>query len=148
MNRQVIPAAGLLCTMGVAAYMIAQLSAQTAATVTGDFTNAATAEVRDSQGRTVLHGPFAAVEEDDDDTERKAALKPTGIDADATGEAEVEFAKSGTVTTQEIEFAVKGLEPGTTLTFVIDGQVVATATVDRRGGASVDLDVRMPGAAR
>lgn len=146
-QKQIIPIAGLVATMGLAAYMVVQLSAQTPATLTGDFTNAAVAEVRDAQSRTVLQGQFAAVEEEDDDTERKAALKPTGVDADASGEAEVEFAKTGTVTAQEIEFSAKGLEPGATFTFVVDGQVVATATADRRGNADVELDVKLPGAA-
>jgi hypothetical protein len=147
-QRQMIPIAGLIGTMGLAAYMVVQLNAQTPANLTGDFTNAAVAEVRDAQARTVLQGQFAAVAEEDDDTERKAALKPSGADPDASGEAEVEFAKSGNVTTQEVEFSVKGLEPGAQFTFVIDGQVVATVTADKRGHAEAELDVKMPGAAR
>ena len=147
-QRQMIPLAGLIGTMGLAAYMVVQLNAQAPATVTGDFTNAAVAEVRDAQSRTVLQGQFAAVAEEDDDTERKAPLKPSSVDGGASGEAEVEFAKSGSVTTQEVEFSVKGLEPGAKLTFVIDGQVIATVTADKRGNAGVELDVKMPGAAQ
>jgi len=143
MKRQWIAFAGLLATMGAAAFFVVQLAAQSPATVTGDFTNAAVAEVRDAQSRTVLQGQFAEVQEEDDDTERKAALKPTGIDADARGEAEVEFAKSGAVTTQEIEFSVSGLDPGATFTFVIDGQTIATVTADKRGEAKTELDVKM-----
>ena len=90
----------------------------------------------------MLQGQFEHTEDDDDDTERKATLKPTGIDADAAGEAEVEFAKSAP-TAQEVEFSVRGLPPGTALAFVIDGQQVATATTDQRGRAEVELDVRM-----
>jgi hypothetical protein len=146
-HKQVIPIVGLIGTMGLAAYMVVQLTAQTPAAVAGDFTNAAVAEVRDAQSRTVLQGQFVAVEEDDDDNERKATLKPSGVDADASGEAEVEFAKSGTVTTQEIEFSTKGLEPGGKFTFVIDGQVIATVTADRSGNAEAELDVKMTGAA-
>jgi hypothetical protein len=145
-NKQMIPIAGLIGTMGLAAYMVVQLNAQTS-NVTGDFTNAAVAEVRDAQSRTVLQGQFVAVEEEDDDSERKATLKPTGVDADASGEAEVEFAKTSKVTTQEIELLAKGLEPGARFTFVVDGQVLATATADRRGNVEVELDVKMPGAA-
>ena len=143
MKRQWIALAGLFATMAAAAAMVVQLVAQSSAGVTGDFTNATVAEVRDAQSRTVLQGQFAAVEEDDDDTERKAPLKPTGIDPDATGEAEVEFAKTGTVTTQEIEFSAKGLEPGATFTFVIDGQTIATVTADRRGQAKTELEVKL-----
>jgi hypothetical protein len=45
------------------------------------------------------------------------------VDADATGEAEVEF--------------------GSVLRFLIDGTEVATVTVDARGRAEVELDVPM-----
>jgi len=143
MKRQWIPIAGLFATMGVAAYMVVHVRAQAPATVTGDFRNAAVAEVRDAQSRTVLQGQFAAVEEEDDDTERKAPLKATGVDADASGEAEVEFAKTGTVTTQEVEFSAKGLEPGATFNFVIDGQTIATVTADRRGQAKAELEIKL-----
>jgi hypothetical protein len=144
-KRQMIPIAGLLATAAVAIYMVVQLSAQTASQVTGNFTNATRAEVRDAQGQVVLEGQFVAVGEDDDDVERKAALKPTAAGADAGGEAEVEFEKSGAVT-QEVEFSARGLQPGATFTFVIDGQDVATATADQRGRAEVELEVSMPGA--
>lgn len=137
-----ISLAGLLATMGAAAYMVVQLSAQSPS-VTGNFTNAAVAEVRDAQSRTVLQGQFATVEEEDDDVERKAPLKGTAIDADASGEAEVEYAKDGPVTTQEVEFSAKGLEPGGTFTFVIDGQTIATVTADRQGHAKAELDVKV-----
>jgi hypothetical protein len=143
MKRQWIPLAGLFATMGAAAYLVVQVMAQAPVTVTGDFRNAAVAEVRDAQSRTVLQGQFAAVEEEDDDTERKAPLKPTGVDADASGEAEVEFAKTGNVTTQEVEFSAKGLEPGATFSFVIDGQTIATVTADRRGQAKAELDIKL-----
>ena len=69
----------------------------------------------------MLQGQFVAADEDDDDIERKAVLKPTGIVANAAGEAEVEFAKSAPAE-QEIEFSVSGLQPGAAFTFVIDGR--------------------------
>jgi hypothetical protein len=143
-TRQMIPVTGLLATIGVAVYMVVQLNGQ-AAPPTANLTNAAVAEVRDAQGQAILSGPFQLVEEEDDDVERKAALAPTGVDADATGEAEVEFSKSAPAV-QEVEFSVKNVTPGATLTFVIDGTVVATATADDRGRAEVEVDVRMPGA--
>lgn len=142
-TRQVIPAVGLLATCVAAGYMVVQLSAQTTSP-TGDFTNAALAEVRDAQGQVILSGPFQFVEEDDDDVERKAALAPTGVDADAAGEAEVEF-RTAAQAEQEVEFSVRNVLTGAVLTFVIDGIDVATATADARGRAEVELDVRMPG---
>ena len=74
----------------------------------------------------------------------KRALQPTGVDADAAGDAEVEFAKAAP-TKQEIEFSVRNLQAGVAFTFVIDGIDVATATADRRGRAEVEVDVPLPG---
>ena len=95
----------------------------------------------------MLRGQFAPVEEEDDDVERKAELKPAGSDTDAAGEAEVEFAKASPKT-QEVEFSVRNLQAGAVYTFVIDGTEVATATADKDGRAEVELEVKMPGAAR
>jgi hypothetical protein len=144
-KRQIIPAAGLLGIMGFAAYMVVQLNGQ-AATVTGDFTNAAAAEVRDAQGQVVLRGTFQLIEEEDDDIERKATLTPAGGDADASGEAEVEYTKTAPAD-QEVEFSVRNVAPGGVYTFVIDGADVGSATADGSGRAEVELDVRMPGTA-
>jgi len=137
-----IPVAGLLATLVGAGYMVAPLSGQ-ATTPTGDLTNAAVAEVRDVQGQVLLSGQFQVADEDDDVVERKAVLASTGVDADATGEAEVEFSKDSPAV-QEVEFSVRNVSPGATFTFVIDGVAVATATADARGRAEVELDVRMP----
>lgn len=142
-KRQMIPAAGLLVTMSLAVYMVVQLNGQTSAS-TADLTNAVNAEVRDSQGQALLRGQFVQVDEDDDDVERRAKLEPTGVDADAAGEAEVEYAKAAPAK-QEVEFSVRNLPPGVVLTFVIDGTEVATATADRRGRSRVELDVQFPG---
>jgi hypothetical protein len=143
-KRQMVPIAGLVATIAVAVYMVVQLHAQDTAPA-GNFTNAASAEVRDAQGQVLLHGQFVAADEDDDDVERKAVLKPTGIVSNAAGEAEVEFDKTAPAK-QEIEFSVTGLQAGAVVTFVIDGQEVGSATADKRGKADVELDVRMPGA--
>ena len=143
-NKQLIPVVGLLCTVAMAGYMVAQLNGQATAPA-GDYTNASVAEVRDAQGLIVLRGQFAVAEEEDDDIERKAVLEQTGVDADAAGQAEVEFPKTAP-TVQEVEFAARNLQPGATFTFVIDGQDVATAAADRRGSVEVELEVRLPGA--
>ena len=139
--RKMVPVAGLFAVIGGAGYMVAQLGAQ--ANVTGNFTNAAVAEIRDAQGRAVLQGEFAVSPEDDDDIERKATLKPTGLDADAAGEAEVEWPKAGGP--QEIEFSATGLEPGAKFTCWIDGREIATVTADTKGKAEVALDVKVSG---
>ncbi len=142
-RRQWIPLAGLLATITAAMYMVVQLNAQTPAP-TGDFTNAQTAQVRDASGQIVLQGQFMPPVEEDGGFERVATLGPTGIDADASGEAEVEFDKA-TPTKQEVEFSVTNLAADAALTFVIDGTDVATVTTDRRGRAEVELNVTMPG---
>jgi hypothetical protein len=138
-----IPVAGLFAILGVAAYMVVQLDGQ-AGTLTGNFTNASAAEVRDAQGQVVLNGQFQLVEEDDDDTERKAALAPTGVDADAAGEAEVEFTTTAPAE-QEVEFSIRNVAPGAVYTFVIDGIEVGSATADSRGRAELEVDASMPG---
>ena len=142
-RRQWIPAAGLLATMAFAVYMVVQLSAQAPA-VTGDFSNAAIAEVRDARAQVILTGPFAAAtgeaDEDDDEVERKAELKPTGVDPDAAGEAEVEYAKASPAK-QEVEFSVRNVQPGATYTFVIDGKEIATAAANDKGVAEIELEV-------
>ena len=136
-KRQFIPIAGLIATIALAIYMVAQLDAQTPA-LKGNFSNAAVAEVRDSQGQVILRGQFAAVEEDDDDIERKAMLQPSGSDTDAAGEAEVETS-TNTPSEQEIEFSIRNVEPGMAYTFVIDGKDVGTATTDKRGQAEFEV---------
>ena len=83
--------------------------------------------------------------EEDGGLERRATLTPTGLDADATGEAEIEFKKTAP-TVQEVEFEVKNLNPGSTYTFVVDSTDIASATTNGRGKAKVELDVRMSGA--
>jgi hypothetical protein len=143
-KRQMIPAAGLLATIVAAVYMVVQLNGQTTQPM-ADFTNAALAEVRNAEGQAILSGQFQLVEEEDEDVERKAMLAPTAVDADAAGEAEIEFSKAAPAE-QEVEFTVRNIAPGAVLTFVIDGTEVATATADRRGRAEVEWDVRMPGA--
>jgi hypothetical protein len=144
MNRlQWIPIAGLLATMAVAVYMVVQLSAQSASVQAGDFRNAAVAEVQDAQGQVLLRGRFELIEEEDDDTERKAPLEPTGADTDAYGEAEVEYSNTNPAE-QEVEFSIRNVTPDATYTFVIDGEVVGTATADQKGRAEFDRDVKAP----
>jgi hypothetical protein len=142
-RRQWIPFGGLFVTIAVAVYFVIRLEAQVPVP-TGDFTSAAMAQVRDSQGYVVLEGPFMGPVEEDGNLERRARLVPAGADTDAAGEAEVEFAKTGPVQ-QEVEFSVTNLQPAATFTFVIDGTDIAVATTDRRGRAEIELDVHIAG---
>lgn len=139
-RKLMISMGGLLVTMVVAVYFVVQLSGQAAAT-TGDFTNATTAEVKDAQGQVILRGQFELADEKDDDIERKATLKPVADDADAVGEAEVEYA-SGGAAEQEVEFSIRNVQPEATYVFVIDGRDVANAKADGRGRASLEWKAR------
>lgn len=141
--REILPAVGLAGVVAFSGYMVAQLHGQSAAP-TGDFTNAAVAEVRDAGGIVILRGTFEMTDEEDDDVERKATLTPVGTNTSASGEAEVEYAKAAPVQ-QEVEFSVRNLQGGTAVTLVIDGVDVATATADDKGRVDVDLDVRLSG---
>lgn len=139
-RKLMISMGGLLVTMVVAVYFVVQLSGQAPA-MTGDFTNATAAEVKDPQGQVILRGQFEVADEDDDDIERKATLKPVAGDTDAAGEAEVEYASSGAAE-QEVEFSIRNVQPEATYTFVIDGRDVATAKADGRGRASLEWRVK------
>lgn len=141
-TRQWIPITGLLATIAAASYGVVHLHGQVQAP-TADFTKATTVQVKNAQGQVILQGEFQPPVEEDGGLERRATLAPTGVDADATGEAEVEFAKTG-ATRQEVEFGVQNVDPGASFSFVIDGVDVASAMSDRRGRADVELDVRLP----
>ena len=137
-ERQIYPAAGLLATIAVAGYMVVRLDAQIQSS--GNFANAAVAEVKDAQGQVVLSGSFQPMAEADDDVERKAVLTPTGVDTDAEGEAEVEFSKAAPAE-QEVEFSVRNVAPRGKVTFSIDGVDVGSATADARGRAELEINV-------
>ena len=116
---------------------------ETAPVNPADFRNAVTAEVRNAQDQVVLSGKFAETATDADEVERKAALTGTGVDADASGEAEVESCR-GDCRSQEVEFSVVNLQPSTVFRLVIDGKDFATVTTDARGRASVERNVPFP----
>ena len=139
---QIASGVGLVATILVAAVTVVQLRGEPSAQITGDFRNAAVAEVHDAQGQVLLRGDFAVVDADDaSEVERHATLTAVAQDVKATGEAEVEY-QSDKPTEQELELTVSGLNAGTAITFVIDGQRVATATADRRGGVEIELAVK------
>ena len=106
------------------------------AAAAADLSTAVLAEVRDAQGQVVLSGTFVASEDDDGEIERKAPLAASSAGANASGEAEIEG--------PEVEFSVKGVQPGGVYTFVIDGEVFATVTADSRGRAEHESEVPLP----
>jgi hypothetical protein len=106
-----------------------------------DFRNAVNAEVRNAQDQVVLSGTFVEADSGDEDVERKATLKPTPVDADASGEVEVESCRDAGCRSQEVEFSVANVQPGAVFRLVIDGKDFATVTTDNRGRANVERDV-------
>src|SRR5688572_13074761 len=127
--RKAVPIAVIVAVVAVTAYAVARFNGREAIQ-SADFRNAATAEIRDSTGKVVLRGEFKLVEEEDDDIERKAALAPT-TGGEVMGEAEVEYATEMPAE-QEVEFAARGLTPGSVYTLVVDRREVTTVTADPR----------------
>ena len=144
-TRQWIPIGGLLAAVAGGGYMVAQLDGQVSP-ATGDFRNAAIAQIKDAGGQVVLQGQFVAPVEEDGGLERRATLAPAGADADATGAAEVEYAKTAP-TEQEVEFKAENLQPGATFTFVLDGTTIASGVADQNGRAEVEVNVKMSASA-
>ena len=132
---------GLVAIMVYAGVAAAQLSGQSGTAISGDFRNAAVAEVQDSSGRVLLQGSFTVANSDPDEVERVATLAAASGDVKAAGEAEVEYS-AASPNEQEVEFSVTGLSPETEVVLLIDGQRVTSAKTDRRGRVDVELTVR------
>jgi hypothetical protein len=141
--RKAVPAVVIAAVIAVTGYAVARFN-RPQAVQSADFRNAATAEIRDSTGKVVLHGTFMLVEEEDDDIERKAALAPTA-GGEVMGEAEVEFATEMPAD-QEVEFAARGLTVGALYTLIVDGREIASVAADPRGRIGIELNVPLPGA--
>lgn len=128
-----LAAAGVLTAALAIVLGVADLSGARTIQVTGDFRNAAVAEVHDAQGQVLLRGQFAPIDADDKgEVERHAKLGAIAAGLTATGEAEVEY-QADKPNEQEVEISVTGLAPGTAVAFVIDGQQITTGTADKRG---------------
>ena len=134
--------AGLLAVILFATAAVVQLRGEAASQINGDFRNAVVAEVHDARGQVLLRGSFAPVDADDQgEDERLATLTGASPDVTATGEAEVEY-QSNKPAEQEVELTVRGLTAGMDIALVIDGNRVATAKTDRRGGVDIELAVK------
>ena len=144
MNRtvQTVSLAGLIAIFAASSIAVVQLSGQKGSSITGDFRNAAVAEVHDGQGHVLLRGSFAPVDTDDEgEVERLAPLTPASPEVKGSGEAEVEY-QADTPAEQEVEFTATGLTAGSEVSLVIDGNRVGIAKVDTRGRISVELAVK------
>lgn len=142
MKKPILATASLIVV--AALYFGSGMAAQSSAPQPVDLRNAAAAEMRDGQGQVILKGDFTSVDEDHDDTERKAVLKSVA-NTKATGNAEIEYANKAPKE-QEVEFAGRDLAPGATYVLAIDGHDVATATADKGGRLEIEVKVPLPGA--
>ena len=145
MNKKLKLAAitGALALAAAGTVTIAQLNGEQSTTIAGDFRNAGVAEVHGLQGQVLMRGSFAPADSDDEgEVERLAQLTAVAPEFNnAKGEAEVEY-QTDAPTDQEVELSLTGAPAGTEITFVIDGQRIATAKADTRGRISVELKVK------
>lgn len=143
-RRVLSPLFALVTAAMVASCGLARSGTKYTAGPNADFRSAVNAEVRNAQDQVVLSGTFVQADSVDEDLERKAALKATPVDSDASGEVEVESCRDADCRTQEVEFSVVNVQPGAVFRFVIDGKEFATVTTDSKGRASVERDVPLP----
>lgn len=146
MNKvQIVLLSGVVAVGGAATIAVVQLNGEQASPITGDFRNAAVAEVHDTQGYVLLRGTFTPVESDDDgEVERLAKMTAAAPEVKASGEAEVEY-EANAPSEQEVELTLTGITAGAEISFVIDGQRVATAKADQRGRVSIEVAVKAGG---
>jgi hypothetical protein len=138
----VMSIAGLVLVAAAASVAVAQLNGEQMQPISGDFRNAAVAEVHDAQGQVLLRGSFAPVDTDDEgEVERLAPLTPVASQVTAKGEAEVEY-QTDAPAEQEVELSLNGLTAGTEIAFVIDGTKIGTAKADTRGRVSLEVAVK------
>ena len=134
--------AGLFAIAVLATVAVVQSSGEQAAAITGDFRNAATAEVHDAQGNVIARGTFAAVEsEDAGEVERVAALTAATSGGKVTGEVEVEYA-TDKATEQEVELSMTGATAGMEVILIVDGQRVLTAKAGNNGRVDAEVIAR------
>ena len=143
-RREFSPLFALVIAAMVASCGLVRYGTRYTAGPNADFRSAMNAEVRNAQDQVVLTGTFVQSDSGDEDFERKAALKATPVDLDASGEVEVESCRDGNCRSQDVEFSVVNVQPGAVFRFVIDGKEFATVTSDSRGRASVERDVPLP----
>jgi hypothetical protein len=128
---------------GLMALLFAGVSvAQTQQVLSGDYRNAAAAEIRNAQGDVLLKGTFAPADTDDDgEVERLAKLTPASAATGLAGEAEVEYQKDDP-NVLVVEFLVTGAPAGAVLTLFVDGKSVMSATADDKGRAEAEVNIR------
>lgn len=143
MNKvQIALLSGLVAVCAAATIAVVQLDGEQASPITGDFRNAAVAEVHDTQGHVLLRGTFAPVESDDEgEVERLATMTGASPEVTASGEAEVEY-ETDAPSEQEVELTLTGVTAGAEINFIIDGQRVATTRADQRGRVAIEVAVK------
>lgn len=97
-------------------------------------------EIRDGDGRIILGGNFTMRTKKAGGIKGAASLTSPGVDADATGKAEIEISnKKNSVAEKELEVEVRKLAANTSYELFIDGQSAASFKTDLRGAAELEL---------
>lgn len=133
--------AGLFAVVALASVVVVQ-SSGAQAQINGDFRNAASAEVHDSQGNVLARGTFAASDSQDaGEVERKAPLTSATSAGQAMGEVEIEYAQDKP-SEQEVELTLTGATPGAEVALMVDGQRVLTGKAGKDGRVEVEVIVK------
>lgn len=128
--------------LGGTVFATSELLEQRDLRVSGDFRNAAVAELRDDQGNALMRGTFTVTSKDNSkDSEREAKLAPIDGNSKATGSVEVEY-ENATPDVQEVELKVQGLTPDAQVTLMIDTTQVAIVKADRKGKIDQEIQAR------
>lgn len=139
-----IPLLGMLLVVGYAAVRVVTTDAdeikQALPATLSNLAEIKRVEVKDAAEQILLSGDFGAPAARGNEFEREAVLATTGVDADATGAAEIEIStKTDGVIEKEFELTVERLAAGATYKLLVDQQEVASFTTDHRGNAELEL---------
>ena len=141
-SRKQAAAIGGVLAVALTVVAVVQAGSSPAVQISGDFKNAAVAEVHDAQGQVLLRGDFAPVDADDHgEVERLATLAAIAPGVTGSGEAEVEYQVDDPAV-QEVELVLSGMTPGMDLVLVIDGARITPAKADRKGRVDLEIEVR------
>jgi hypothetical protein len=106
-------------------------------------------EVKNSTSQTVLATSTTPANCGKDDVEKEINFTNTGIDTNASGEAEIEVEKeNGTIDEQKLKVKVENLDAATTFRIFVDNVEIATFTTSNDGKAEVVFSSKPKGSER
>lgn len=97
-------------------------------------------EIKGDDGSVILGGNFTMAMKPDGDVEGAAPFAASGVERDATGQAEIEISnRKNSFAEKELEVEVRNLAAHTSYTLFIDGQQVASIKTNHRGEAKLEM---------